>query len=273
MSWIITIAILIVVGFILDREVYFYEGTHLGPRVQSWLYDRWSKKYDEGKRESQLRDNEMLAKPLLAVLKNIPEPFVLDFATGTGRLSFALSNHSDFNGHIIALDLSQGMLEKAASKLASATNVEFLRHLALPLSFPDAAFDVVCALEVLELVPNMDGPLAELSRVLRPGGILLTSRGTEESGRKAKVKSKTDFGLLLTKYDFTNFQIAPWWKLFDRVIAMKNGTSSPVGARKLSDVMRCSVCSQTQWSQETDVLKCVNCGKALDVTKEGIVLN
>jgi len=65
MGWIITIAVLIVVGFILDREVYFYEGTHLGPRVQSWLYDRWSKKYDEGKRESQLRDNEMLAKPLL----------------------------------------------------------------------------------------------------------------------------------------------------------------------------------------------------------------
>ena len=295
MNWIMTIAILIVVGFILDREVYFYEGTHLGPRVQSWLYDRWSNKYDDGKRESQLRDNEMLAQPLLDVLKNIPEPFVLDFATGTGRLSFALLGQPDFNGRIIALDLSQGMLEKAALKLASTIDVsgldtseentrstrpaplservEFLRHLSLPLPFPDAAFDVVCALEVLELFPNMDEPLAELSRVLRPGGILLTSRGTEESGRKAKVKSKADFGLLLTKNDFANFQIASWWKLFDRVIAMKNGSSDPVGARKLSDVMRCSVCDQTQWSREVDTLKCVNCGKSLDVTKEGIVLN
>ena len=273
MSWIITIAVLIVVGFILDREVYFYEGTHLGPRVQSWLYDRWSKKYDEGKRESQLRDNEMLAKPLLAVLKNIPEPFVLDFATGTGRLSFALSSQPEFNGRIIALDLSRGMLEKAAVKLASAANVELLCHLSLPLPFPDAAFDVVCALEVLELFPNMDEPLAELSRVLRPGGILLTSRGTEESGRKAKVKSKADFGPLLTKYDFANFQIAPWWKLFDRVLAMKNGVSSPVGARKLIDVIRCSMCGHRQWSREADVLKCGNCGKALDVAKEGIVLN
>ena len=119
----------------------------------------------------------------------------------------------------------------------------------------------------------MDGPLAELSRVLRPGGILLTSRGTEESGRKPKVKSKADFGSLLTKNDFANFQIAPWWKLFDRVIAMKNGSSSPVGARNLSDVMRCSVCGQTQWAREADALKCLNCGKALAVTKEGIVLN
>src|SRR5687768_3050668 len=175
MSWIITIAILIVVGFILDREIYFYEGTHLGPRVQSWLYDRWSKKYDEGKRESQLRDNEMLAKPLLAVLKNVPEPFILDFATGTGRLSFALLSQPEFNGHIIAIDLSQGMLEKAVAKLGldtsetpqktagqadhlstRPTRVEFLRHLSLPLPFLDAAFDVVCALEVLELFPNMD---------------------------------------------------------------------------------------------------------------------
>ena len=291
MNWIIPIAILIVIGFILDREVYFYEGTHLGPRVQSWLYDHWSKKYDEGKRESQLRDNEMLARPLLDVLKNVPEPFVLDFAAGTGRLSFALLSQPDFNGRIIALDLSQGMLEQAASKLNSRTStaeqnstvpplsatsgarVEFLRHLSLPLPFPDAAFDVVCALEVLELFPDMDEPLAELSRVLRPGGILLTSRGTEESGRKAKVKSKADFGLLLTKNDFANFQIAPWWKLFDRVIAMKNGSSNPVGVKRLTDLLKCSSCDQIQWTKTSDRLKCGNCGKELSVTKEGIVLN
>src|SRR6185503_19807679 len=272
--WLVVFAILILIGFALDREIYFYEGVHLGPRVQAWLYDRWSKKYDKSKRESQYRDNEMLAQPLVDALKNVPEPFVLDFATGTGRLSSALMSLPEFQGRIVALDLSRGMLEQAASKLSPYLDrVDLLRHQSLPFPFPDAAFDLVCALEVLELFPNMDEPLAELTRVLRPGGILLTSRGTEESGRKAKVKSKTDFGLLLTKYDFTNFQIAPWWKLFDRVIAMKNGTSSPVGARKLSDVIRCLVCGQTQWSREADALKCVNCGKALGVTKGGIVLN
>lgn len=274
MNWIAGIAILVIVGFILDREIYFYEGVHLGPRVQAWLYDRWAKKYDAGKHESQLRDQDMLVQPLFNALRNVSQPLVLDFATGTGRLSYALTSHSDFNGHIIALDLSQGMLEQAASKLGSERNrVELLRHLSLPLPFPSTTFDVVCALEVLELFPNMEAPLAEFSRVLRPGGILLTSRGTEESGRKAKVKSKSDFGSLLAKNDFSNFQIAHWWKLFDRVIAMKNGSSQPVGARKLIDVMRCVVCQQTEWESEASVLRCRSCGKILSVTKEGIVLS
>ena len=274
MNWVIGIAILVAVGYVLDREVYFYEGVHLGPRVQAWLYDRWSRKYDEGKRESQMRDGEMLAKPLLEVTKDVPEPFVLDFATGTGRLSYALTSHSENKGHIVALDLSQGMLEQAVSKLSRRLDrVEFLQHQSLPLPFPDAVFDVVCALEVLELFPNMDEPLAEFTRVLRPGGVLLTSRGTEASGRKAKVKSTYDYGLLLFDHGFENFEITPWWKLFDRVIAVKDGSSEPVKNHSLQDVLKCSGCGKIKWERKANSLHCGNCGRELMVTKEGIVLN
>ena len=90
MNWIIGIGLGVLVGYLLDREIYFYEGVHLGPRVQAWLYDRWSKKYDKSKRASQLHDAEMLARPLLDLLKDIREPFILDFATGKGRLSYAV---------------------------------------------------------------------------------------------------------------------------------------------------------------------------------------
>ena len=289
-TWLAVFAILVLIGFLLDREIYFYEGVHLGPRIQAWLYNRWSKQYDTGKQESQLRDNEMLAQPLLEALNatRVPEPFVLDFATGTGRLSYALQNQAEFKGRIVALDLSQGMLEQAASKLGldmSETNarstrpaplserVELIRHQSLPLPFPDAAFDAVCALEVLELFTDMDEPLSELTRVLRPGGILLTSRGTEESGRKAKVKSKTKFTSLLERSGLENVQITKWWKLFDRVIAVKNGSSRPVEARKLADVLRCSGCKQIKWQKEAGVFRCQNCGKELSLTSDGIVLN
>src|SRR5688500_10316427 len=113
MNWMIGIAVLAalgLIGYLLDREIYFYEGAHLGPRLQAWLYDRWAKKYDKGEQASQVHDDEMLARPLLEALRNVPEPFVLDFATGTGRLSHALLSRPEFKGKIIALDLSQGML-------------------------------------------------------------------------------------------------------------------------------------------------------------------
>jgi len=273
-DWLAVIAALVLIGKALEKEVYFYEGAHLGPRVQSWLYNSWAKEYDEGKRESQLRDNELLAQPLLAALQNIPAPFVLDFATGTGRLSYALAGRTEFNGSIIALDLSQGMLEQAASKLSGHSDcIEFLRHQSLPLPFPDESFDVVCALEVLELFPAMDEPLAEFSRVLRPGGVFLTSRGTEESGRKAKVKNVKEYTSLLEKNRFENVQITKWWKLFDRVIAMKNGASIPAEKHELQGLLQCSSCKQIQWERTSNVMKCGNCRKALSITKDGIILN
>jgi SAM-dependent methyltransferase len=166
------------------------------------------------------------------------------------------------------------MLEQAASKLTQYQNrVEFLRHPSLPLPFPEATFDVVCALEVLELFPNMDAPLVEFSRVLRPGGILLTSRGTEESGRKAKVKSKDEFTSLLERNGFENIEITKWWKLFDRVIAVKAGSSEPVKKKSLSEVTQCPVCHSIGWIKTSANWQCQNCRHELPITTKNILLN
>lgn len=220
MTWIIVIAILIALLVFIDREIYFYEGTHLGPRVQGWLYDRWAKNYDMDKAESQARDADMLARPALEALRSIPRPLVLDLATGTGRLACALLTESAFAGHVTAVDVSQGMLNQAAQKLQAFKGRFTLQQvIGFPLPFPDQSFDMVACLEALEVMPEMDAPLRELFRVLRPGGFLLTSRGTEASGRKSKVVSREQFRSLLEGYGFEQVEIVDWWKWFDRVIA------------------------------------------------------
>ena len=121
MNWIITIVVLIVIGFILDREIYFYEGAHLGPRLQSWLYDRWSKQYDAGKRQSQLHDKEMLAEPLLEKLINVAEPFILDFATGSLELVAAPQpNTGEYRYNDTRCDAAGRIFTSSVSKAAKS---------------------------------------------------------------------------------------------------------------------------------------------------------
>ena len=273
-TWIVIIAVVIVILFLLDREIYRYEGIHIGPRLQAWLYDRWAEKYDHDKKDGQLHDEEMLAKPLLAKLSNIPDPFILDVATGTGRLPFALTNQPEFAGHMIAVDISHGMLKQAAKKLSThLERVELMQYDAFPLPFPDETFDVVACVEALELIGEKQAALKELARVLRPGGILLTSRGTEESGRGIVVISAEMLTSLLQNAGFENVEITPWWRVFNRVFAHKPGTLISAGKKSLKDVLRCPQCGQADIFSRTDSsLSCRNCAKQLKIDGNGIVI-
>jgi len=201
--WLVGAVIIAVILYLLDREIYFYEAVHLSPRIQHWLYDRWAAKYDQGKKETQQKDREMLALPMINRVGPNQPALILDLATGTARLPLILLKEPDFTGTIIGLDISRAMLVQAAAKLAPyqerATLVQYEN---LPLPFADNSFDVVSCLEALELMPNMQGPLGELARVLRPGGLLLTSHGNEALGWGDKVVSAEKFTELLRAAGF-----------------------------------------------------------------------
>jgi ubiquinone/menaquinone biosynthesis C-methylase UbiE len=170
----------------------------------------------------------MLARPAIEALRGIPTPLVLDLATGTGRLPFALLSEAEFTGHVTAIDVSQGMLDEAARKLAPfGERVSFQRVIGFPLPFADNSFDMVSCMEALEVMPEMDTPLQELCRVLKPGGFLLTSRGTEATGRRHKIVSADQFRVKLEAAGFERAEIVPWWRWFDRVTARKPSRINP----------------------------------------------
>jgi len=273
--WIIGIVVIILIALyiFIDREIYFYEATHLGPRIQGWLYNYWAKEYDQGKQESQARDAEMVAAPVLAAVKDIQTPLILDLATGTGRFPKALFNETGFCGHVVAVDVSVGMLEQAAAKLESYSSaVTYLRWFDFPLPFPDNSFDVVSCLEALEVMPEAETPLAELYRILRPGGLLISSRATDASGRKSKIRSVGQFTRLLQEKGYERIEIIPWWKWFDRVLARKPGQFILADTQSVTDVFSCPQCHAVGLKRDAFALECPHCGKKIPIDAKGILL-
>lgn len=99
---------------------------------------------------------------------------VLEVAAGTGAATRALARALPAGARLVATDLNQPMLDRAAAS-GTARPVEWLQADALALPFAAASFDlVVCQFGVM-FFPDCRRAMAEARRVLRPGGALLVS--------------------------------------------------------------------------------------------------
>jgi demethylmenaquinone methyltransferase / 2-methoxy-6-polyprenyl-1,4-benzoquinol methylase len=94
----------------------------------------------------------------------------LDLASGTGDIAFALAARG---WRVEALDITHHMLELARAK-AGGSAVSFVTGDMMALPFPSAAFDLVTTGYGIRNVPRIDPALAEIRRVLKPGGVLLS---------------------------------------------------------------------------------------------------
>lgn len=95
---------------------------------------------------------------------------VLDLGTGPGFEPYELATVIGPGGHVHALDTSKTMLQLSRQRCSGQPWVEFLLADALRLPFGDATFDAAVAVQVYEYVGEVAAALAELYRVLQPGG-------------------------------------------------------------------------------------------------------
>ncbi len=93
----------------------------------------------------------------------------LDVGSGPGNVTASLARAAGRDGLALGVDISEPMLARAVSAEARP-NVGFLRADAQQLPFRDGIFDAVTSLAVLQLIPNPATTLAEMARVLKPGG-------------------------------------------------------------------------------------------------------
>jgi demethylmenaquinone methyltransferase/2-methoxy-6-polyprenyl-1,4-benzoquinol methylase len=96
-----------------------------------------------------------------------PGDRALDVATGTGDLALALKRRVGDSGEVVGSDFSEPMLERARRK---APGVRFEWGNALELPYDDGAFDAATVGFGARNFADLDRGLAEMTRVVRPGG-------------------------------------------------------------------------------------------------------
>jgi len=113
---------------------------------------------------------------------------VLDLATGTGLGVRTAAPLVGPNGRVVGLDLSPGLID-VARRHTPATQCSYVVGDAEALPFPDASFDVVFTYCGIAHFPRLDVALAEMARVLKPGGRMVASFvHTRPLGRRKRVQ-------------------------------------------------------------------------------------
>ncbi len=126
---------------------------------------------------------------------------VLEVGCGTGRL---LGPIAGFARRAIGVDLSAAMLARARAR-----GLDVVQGAATALPVATASVDLACAFKVLAHVPDVRGALAELARVVRPGGWVLAEFYNARSLRRLvkrlvgarPVSPTADEAAVYTRYD------------------------------------------------------------------------
>lgn len=148
-------------------------------RIQRYGWDLAAEDY-----EPLWRDQVAVAQAtLLEMAAPARGDRVVDIACGTGLVSFAAARRVGAAGHVLGVDISGQMVEGARRRASDrrAANAAFARMDAETLELPDGAFDLaLCALGLM-YAPEPERALAEMRRVLRPGGRMAVAVWGERS--------------------------------------------------------------------------------------------
>ena len=144
-------------------------------------YARWARVYDP-------IFGAITGRAIRATMSEVnalPAGRVLEVGVGTG-LSLPLYSPQH---RVVGIDLSPDMLRRAERRVAERglRNVEALAEMdAANLAFPDQSFDAAVAMFVMTVVPDAARVLAEMTRVVKPGGrVVIVNHFSADSGPRA----------------------------------------------------------------------------------------
>ncbi len=140
------------------------------PRDVARMFDGVARRYDLTNTVLSFAQDRRWRKRTRQCLELRPGQRVLDLAAGTGVSTVELARSG---AGAVACDFSLGMLRAGRAHRRRRGRVPFVAGDATALPFADAAFDAVVISFGLRNVSDVPGALAEMARVVRPGGRLV----------------------------------------------------------------------------------------------------
>lgn len=181
----------------MKEEIRPYKDSALTKKDQvSKMFDTISENYDGLNRVISLGMDQSWRRKVIKTIVDHKPDSVLDIATGTGDLAISLAEKKLSN--IVGLDISEGMLKVGKEKIKTK-GLEHQIDMQLGdsenLPFEDNSFGAVCVAFGVRNFEHLEKGLAEIYRVMKPGGIFVVL----ETAVPQKAPFKQGYGLY-TKY-------------------------------------------------------------------------
>lgn len=146
------------------------------------MFARIASRYDLTNRALSWRQDLGWRKRAARLALPPPQGRVLDLGTGTGEMALIMAREGSYR--VTALDFSPPMLELGRQKSkASGLSIDFLIGDALSLPFSDGLFDRLISAFVLRNLKSIPQGLAEMCRVARSGGYVISLELFKPQGR------------------------------------------------------------------------------------------
>ena len=142
------------------------------------------------------------------ILQGIPRGKVLDVATGTGGFVHFLLDALKEYDEIVGIDTSERSAAVFVEAFKDRPNIRFAKMDAAQMDFPEAAFDMVCIANSLHHMADLGRVLAEMLRVLKPGGYFIVA----EMYRNGQ-----------TETQLTHVYLHHWWAAVDTSQGITHG--------------------------------------------------
>lgn len=158
-------------GYAQEKIMPYGNKTPKGKQVER-MFDNIAPHYDLLNHLMSFGIDRRWRRRTIDALKAFPHADVLDVATGTGDFAMLACRRLP-DCRVTAVDLSEKMMEigrHKAQQAGLAGRIRFSREDCMDLGFDDASFDAVTVAYGVRNFQNLDRGLAEMHRVLRPGG-------------------------------------------------------------------------------------------------------